>query len=156
MKAVFHYITADLTRSNTFSLRDSSRSLNCCDATPFSRRCSFPLEDAGTSVAAGLGSACILRAGRAVPARQTFVRQGRNLEVPCAGMSKVRDRGDGGSGPNDPLRVPEYCLDSPSRPSLRSTNWRHKRRRRPCALGSARFHIRRTNAFYRTTLRFGT
>src|SRR5207248_6317287 len=74
---------------------------------------------------------CILRAGRAVPARRTFVRQGRNLEVPCAGMAKVRDRGDGGSGPNDPLRVPEYCLDSPSRPSLRSTNWRHKRRRRP-------------------------
>jgi hypothetical protein len=62
---------------------------------------------------------------------ETFVRQGRNLEVPGAGMSKVRDRGDGGSGPNDPLRVPEYCLDSPSRPSLRSTNWRHKRRRRP-------------------------
>ena len=34
-------------------------------------------------------------------------------------------------GPNDPLRVPEYCLDSPSRTSLRSTNWRHKRRPRP-------------------------
>ena len=63
----------------------------------FPPRCSFPLGDAGTSVAASLGSACILRAGRAVPARRTFVRQGRNLEVPCAGMAKVRDRGDGGA-----------------------------------------------------------